>query len=194
MHSSSSTFKWCVRDIREISSRRRRQRLAPAERWPTLRIIPKSPACPLGSNKVLLDPVVARQARRDRMLRQTVAHGPTWARARLRSGRGGGAGRPPNSGTKSTTGNDGSSDVALAQAYLQAGSSATQKQEGVKLLWGATEKGNVDAEIQLADLYKDGIAVPKSCVQARILLKAAAATDPTAAQSKLDDLQKENCN
>ena len=99
-----------------------------------------------------------------------------------------------NSGTKSTTGNDGSSDVALAQAYLQAGTSATQKQEGVKLLWGATEKGNVDAEIQLADLYKDGIAVPKSCVQARILLKAAAATDPTAAQSKLDDLQKENCN
>lgn len=99
-----------------------------------------------------------------------------------------------DSGPKSTTGNDGSSDLALAQSYLQAGSSATQKQEGVKLLWGATEKGNVDAEIQLADLYKDGIAVPKSCVQARILLKAAAATDPAAAQSKLDDLDKANCN
>jgi hypothetical protein len=116
----------------------------------------------------------------------------------------GSAGAPmgPNAGSAGTadteskraTANDGSSDLALAQAYLQPGSSTNQKQEGVKLLWGATEKGNVDAEIQLADLYKDGIAVPKSCVQARILLKAAAAANPTAAQSKLDDLDKANCN
>jgi PilZ domain len=109
-------------------------------------------------------------------------------------GSGAGSAGAAVSGPKSTTGNDGSSDLALAQSYLQPSSSAAQKQEGVKLLWGATEKGNVDAEIQLADLYEDGIAVPKSCVQARILLKAAAATNPTAAQSKLDDLDKANCN
>jgi hypothetical protein len=105
-----------------------------------------------------------------------------------------GSGGTADTESKRATGNDGSSDLALAQSYLEPGSSATQKQEGVKLLWGATQKGNVDAEIQLADLYKDGIAVPKSCVQARILLKAAAATNPTAAQSKLDDLDKANCN
>jgi hypothetical protein len=90
--------------------------------------------------------------------------------------------------------NNSDADMALAQTYLQKGSDATQQSKAVQLLWLATEKGNVDAEIQLADLYIQGVAVQKSCVQARILLKAAATANPGAAQQKLDDLDKSGCS
>ena len=64
----------------------------------------------------------------------------------------------------------------------------------MQLLWLATEKGNVDAEIQLADLYARGESVPKSCVQARILLKVAASANPALAQPKLSELDQSGCS
>jgi hypothetical protein len=85
-------------------------------------------------------------------------------------------------------------ELELAQTYLAKGTSPDQKAKAVELLWLATEKGNVDAEIQLADLYASGEAVQKSCVQARILLKAAAAANPSAAKPKLDALDQSGCN
>ena len=90
--------------------------------------------------------------------------------------------------------NNSDADVALAQTYLKEGSDPDQQQKAVQLLWLATEKGNVDAEIQLADLYTRGVAVQKSCVQARILLKAAVTANPAAARQKLDDLDKSGCS
>jgi len=89
--------------------------------------------------------------------------------------------------------NNSQADLTLAQSYLAEGSTPSQKAKGVELLWLATEKGNVDAEIQLADLYTRGVAVQKSCVQARILLKAAAAANPGAAQEKLQQLDSADC-
>ena len=85
-------------------------------------------------------------------------------------------------------------ELELAQTYLAKGSSPDQQAKAVELLWLATEKGNVDAEIQLADLYANGEAVQKSCVQARILLKAAAAANPSAAKPKLDALDQSGCS
>ena len=85
-------------------------------------------------------------------------------------------------------------ELELAQTYLVKGSSPDQQAKAVELLWLATEKGNVDAEIQLADLYATGEAVQKSCVQARILLKAAAASNPGVAKPKLDALDQSGCS
>jgi PilZ domain len=89
--------------------------------------------------------------------------------------------------------NNSQADMALAQTYLNESSTPERNAKGVELLWLATEKGNVDAEIQLADLYTRGVAVPKSCVQARILLKAAASANPAAAKEKLDQLGQGDC-
>lgn len=85
-------------------------------------------------------------------------------------------------------------DLALAQSYLSSDSGPAQKAKAVQLLWLATEKGNVDAELQLADLYLQGEAVQKSCVQARILLKAAATANPALAQPKLAELDASGCD
>jgi hypothetical protein len=85
-------------------------------------------------------------------------------------------------------------DVDLAQKYLTPGSTPNQKEKAVRLLWLATEKGNIDAEIQLADLYARGDSVPKSCVQARILLKAAVNVNPSLAQPKLAELDDAGCS
>jgi hypothetical protein len=85
-------------------------------------------------------------------------------------------------------------ELELAQSYLAEGTSPDQQAKAVELLWLATERGNVDAEIQLADLYATGEAVQKSCVQARILLKAAAASNPGAAKAKIDALDHLGCS
>ncbi len=42
-----------------------------------------------------------------------------------------------------------------------------------QLLWVSIEKGNTNAEVELAGLYARGEGVQKSCEQARILLTAA---------------------
>jgi TPR repeat protein len=69
-----------------------------------------------------------------------------------------------------------------------------EKAKALQLLWLATEKGNVDAEMELADLYARGDGVARSCVQARILLKAASAVNAAAAQPKLDALDQSGCS
>jgi hypothetical protein len=56
----------------------------------------------------------------------------------------------------------GEDDVARAQSYLREGSSVDQKARAVQLLWRATEKGNVNAELELADLYTRGVGVQKN--------------------------------
>jgi len=96
-------------------------------------------------------------------------------------------------GDAATVKNNSEADLQLAQQYL-AGNNPEEIQKAIQLLWLATEKGNVDAEIFLADLYTRGENVPKNCVQARILLKAAAESDPTEAKSKLSELDRSGCS
>jgi len=91
-------------------------------------------------------------------------------------------------------GNDTEIDLALAENYLAGNSSEDQKAQGLQLLWLATEKGSTEAELELAGVYTEGVAVPRNCVQARILLKAASAANPAAAESKLRQLDQQNCN
>jgi hypothetical protein len=90
--------------------------------------------------------------------------------------------------------NNAETDLELAQTYLSRSDNPDEKAKAVQLLWLATEKGNVDAEMELADLYARGDGVSKSCVQARILLKAATAVNAAAAQPKLDALDQTGCS
>ena len=62
--------------------------------------------------------------------------------------------------------------------------------ETVELLWAKVTKGEVSAEIALADLYVQGERVPKNCAQARVLLSAAAKKGNQIAARKLIDLDR----
>ena len=52
-------------------------------------------------------------------------------------------------------------------------------------LWKATAKGNPDAPVQLANMYIQGNGVPRSCEQAVVLLKTAAAKQNAGARNRL---------
>lgn len=91
-------------------------------------------------------------------------------------------------------------DQAGQQEYLSAqdilknkGSNEANLPEAVRLLWVAVEKGNSSAEISLAELYRAGQGVAKSCDQTRILLTAAAKKGNAEAQKHLDQFLKEGC-
>lgn len=64
---------------------------------------------------------------------------------------------------------NGQPELNLARQYLSQGNSAG----AAEVLWLAVEKGNAEAEVQLADLYGRGEGVRKNCVQARVLVAAA---------------------
>ncbi len=65
--------------------------------------------------------------------------------------------------------------------------------EAVRLLWAAVEKGNVRAEMTLAEMYQRGQGVAKSCDQARILWSAAVQKGSGEAQKQLEALAREGC-
>ena len=52
-------------------------------------------------------------------------------------------------------------------------------------LWKSTAKGNPDAPVMLADMYMKGDGVPRSCEQAVVLLKTAAAKENARARNRL---------
>ena len=88
---------------------------------------------------------------------------------------------PPPADDRSTRAGDsaqpkaagpGEAELALAQSYLNAKGEPADGAAAVRLLWTAVQKGNVEAEITLADLYARGQGVRKSCGQARVLLRA----------------------
>jgi hypothetical protein len=61
------------------------------------------------------------------------------------------------------------------------------------LLWSAVEKGHSGAEVALADLYRRGEGVVKSCVQARVLLTAATRKGNAEAKKRLEQLENVGC-
>jgi hypothetical protein len=87
----------------------------------------------------------------------------------------------------------GRSELALAQELLKKNGDPEAGAKAAQLLWQAVEKGNLTAEIELADLYLAGEAVPKSCSQARILLSAARNRKSETAARELDDLARSGC-
>lgn len=85
--------------------------------------------------------------------------------------------------------------TALAQAreLLRKDADPERQAKAAQLLWKAVEKGNVPAEVELADLYLLGQGVAKSCGQARVLLTSAQLRKSATAAKKLDDFPLYGC-
>jgi len=63
----------------------------------------------------------------------------------------------------------------------------------VQLLWTAVRKGNVPAEVTLADLFARGDGVAQSCEQARVLLQAAIQKGSPEGRKRLGLLKLQGC-
>jgi hypothetical protein len=93
--------------------------------------------------------------------------------------------------TPRAEGDTGEKELALAQGYLRNSGSAAS---AVALLWSAVGKGNVAAEVKLAELYARGDGVKRSCDQARVLLYAAASKGSDEADQQLAQIARARCN
>jgi len=87
----------------------------------------------------------------------------------------------------------GQQEYLSAQEILKNNNTETNLPEAVHLLWVAVEKGNSNAEVLLAELYRTGQGVTKSCDQTKILLTAAAKKGNSEAQRHLGQFEKEGC-
>jgi hypothetical protein len=87
----------------------------------------------------------------------------------------------------------GDADLALARSYLSGKAGPASSAAAVNFLWAAVEKGNVTAEITLADLYARGDGVTKSCEQARVLLRTAARKSSSEASQDLSQIIRRDC-
>jgi|SRR5271157_4616743 len=98
----------------------------------------------------------------------------------------------PPSPTGATT-DSGQQEYQQAARILKDKMREAETPEGVRLLWASVEKGNVNAELALAELYRKGQGVTKNCDQARILLSAAAQKGSAEARMYLGELAREGC-
>lgn len=81
-----------------------------------------------------------------------------------------------------------------------AGSKARRKRPGVsgqsataQAFWGAVGRGDVSAEVALAELYMNGDGVARNCEQARVLLRAAVEKGNGDAARLLEHIRKAGC-
>jgi hypothetical protein len=87
----------------------------------------------------------------------------------------------------------GQQEYLAAQDILKNKNARSSFPEAVRLLWAAVEKGNSNAEVALAELYRTGHGVTKSCDQTEILLTAAAKKGNLDAQKRIEEFLKEGC-
>ncbi len=103
--------------------------------------------------------------------------------------------RIPAPGSATETARDtGQQEYQQAEEILRRKGDEVELAVAVRLLWAAVEKGNADAEVALAGLYRQGKGVAKNCDQARVLLSAAARKGSAEGQKHLDELVREGCN
>jgi TPR repeat protein len=69
----------------------------------------------------------------------------------------------------------------------------TAKEDDPVELWKAVKRGNVSAEVALANLYLQGKSVPQSCEQAHLLLQTASTKGSKAADILLKSSYPERC-
>jgi hypothetical protein len=100
---------------------------------------------------------------------------------------------PAPSNSSGTATDDGQQEYQQAERILRNRSSDEELAESVRLLWVAVEKGNADAEVALAELYRQGKGVARNCDQARVLLSAAARKGSAEARKHLEELVRGGC-
>jgi TPR repeat protein len=76
------------------------------------------------------------------------------------------------------------STSALGADEMKRAANASDAEARAAWLWKAVSKGNPQASVELARMYKQGSGVIRSCAQAEVLLHSAAAKGN--AQAKLD--------
>jgi len=91
------------------------------------------------------------------------------------------------------SGESGQEQYLRALQILRTPSRASEVPAAIQLLWAAVEKGNISAEIDLAELFRTGRGVAKNCDQTRILLSAAARKGSAEARKRLEALRREGC-
>jgi hypothetical protein len=87
----------------------------------------------------------------------------------------------------------GQAEYGQALELLRGKSSEASQPEVVRLLWISVEKGNLSAELALAEMYWYGQGVARNCDQARILLSAAVRKGSAEARRRLQQFQREGC-
>lgn len=78
-------------------------------------------------------------------------------------------------------------------AYRRVANSTQDRSEEAARLWSAVAAGNSSAEVALARLYLRGEGVPRNCVQAKVLLRAAAKGGSAEAWQELKKLRSSGC-
>lgn len=87
----------------------------------------------------------------------------------------------------------GQSEYAQAMQILRGRYASRDTPEALRLLWISVEKGNPNAELELAQMYWRGQGVVQNCDQALILLTAATRKGSAEAQRRLVEFQKQGC-
>jgi hypothetical protein len=88
---------------------------------------------------------------------------------------------------------EGPAAVIMARELLHKDATSEQRDEALRLLWQAVAKGNLAAELELAEVYLAGQGAAKSCSQARVLLNAAVSRKSELARQKLANLGAYGC-
>jgi PilZ domain len=100
---------------------------------------------------------------------------------------------PVPSKSSGTATDDGQQEYQQAEHILRNRGSEEELAVAVRLLWVAVEKGNADAEVALAELYRQGKGVARNCDQARVLLSAAERKGSAEARKHLEELVRGGC-
>ena len=100
---------------------------------------------------------------------------------------------PTPSNPSGTATDDGLLEYQQAEQILRKEGGEEELAAAVRLLWVAVEKGNADAEVALAELYRQGKGVARNCDQARVLLSAAARKGSAEARKHLEELVRGGC-
>ncbi len=89
---------------------------------------------------------------------------------------------------------NGGQELATAHAYLNGtNGQRVDRAEAAQWLWKAVAKRNLEATVELSDLYLRGDGVAKNCDQGRVLLDAAATRGSKEAGIRLQHLQAFGC-
>jgi hypothetical protein len=93
-----------------------------------------------------------------------------------------------------TDGGSGEKEFQQARNILKGNHRQRDFSLAVRLLWTGVRKGNVPAEVTLADLYARGDGVARSCEQARVLLEAAVQKGSPEARRRFALLKQQGCS
>jgi hypothetical protein len=99
----------------------------------------------------------------------------------------------PLSGMAPTGNTEGQAEYDKAMQILHSRNASVDAPEALRLLWISVEKGNLNAELELADMYWRGRGVIQNCDQTLILLTAAARKGSAEAQKRLLQYRKQGC-